>query len=179
MTPRTLVVLAVAVLALPGGPAAEEPHPSPAARPEGYAGDEACADCHEEEAAALAHRELPESPLGGGFVCETCHGPSAGHARTHGKAPVGRQDERGGCHAEKKGPFLFEHGSARVTGCAACHTLHGSASRHLLTHQRVAELCFSCHSQAPGFHNRFDLDTRCTNCHASIHGSDVSEFFLD
>ena len=62
--------------------------------------------------------------------------------------------------------------------CSACHTAHGSPNRHLLNFQAVAELCFSCHNMVPGFHARFTLETQCTNCHSTIHGSFLSPFFL-
>jgi hypothetical protein len=48
----------------------------------------------------------------------------------------------------------------------------------MLKFQRTAELCFSCHAQVPGFHSRFTLDTVCTNCHATVHGSNFDRFFL-
>lgn len=48
----------------------------------------------------------------------------------------------------------------------------------MLTFQAVAELCYSCHVAVPGFHSRFTLDTQCTNCHSSIHGSNLDPYFL-
>jgi hypothetical protein len=48
----------------------------------------------------------------------------------------------------------------------------------MLLFQNVAELCFSCHATVPGFHARFTLETQCTNCHSSIHGSNFDPFFL-
>jgi len=86
------------------------------------------------------------------------------------------------CHTDKGGPFVFEHGSVQVEGCVACHTPHGSINRHLLTFQSTGELCYSCHATVPGFHvgtpPRFTFATNCTNCHSSIHGSNLDPFFL-
>jgi len=48
----------------------------------------------------------------------------------------------------------------------------------MLTFQNVTDLCYSCHANAPSFHSRFTKDTRCTNCHSTIHGSNLSEVFL-
>ena len=40
------------------------------------------------------------------------------------------------CHADKQGPFVFEHAPLKIEGCSSCHTPHGSANAKLLT--RVA-----------------------------------------
>jgi len=29
------------------------------------------------------------------------------------------------CHADKQGPFVFEHAAARLEGCGSCHIAHG------------------------------------------------------
>jgi hypothetical protein len=48
----------------------------------------------------------------------------------------------------------------------------------MLKFQEVGALCFSCHTQVPGFHASFTLETNCANCHSSIHGSNFDRFFL-
>jgi DmsE family decaheme c-type cytochrome len=108
-----------------------------------------CVDCHKN------HEPSTRSRLGG-FNQETCYR----------------------CHTDKQGPFVYEHGAVRVEGCVACHDPHGSVNRHMLSHQNLAELCFSCHEDAPSFHTRFTSATNCTNCHSSIHGSQLDHFFL-
>jgi predicted CXXCH cytochrome family protein len=52
-----------------------------------------------------------------------------------------------------------------------CHTPHGSPNTNLLLVSEPA-LCLQCHA---GHHNGagLPLADRCTNCHGSIHGSDV------
>ena len=86
------------------------------------------------------------------------------------------------CHAEKRGPFLWEH--APVTdSCTLCHRPHGSNHPALLT-RRPPLLCQQCHSaaghpslaytsedidQSPG--DRFMLSRSCMNCHSQVHGS--------
>ena len=90
------------------------------------------------------------------------------------------------CHADKTGPFIFEHAASRAEGCGACHEPHGSPNRYLLTHQQEGALCYSCHAMVPQFHTgfgpggppRFGLDTVCTNCHATVHGSNLDRNFL-
>jgi DmsE family decaheme c-type cytochrome len=134
-----------------------------------------CAQCHADVFSLFSFNErhrLQEGVLD----CTTCHNPHAPASRLM----LGgfKQEQCIDCHADKGGPFVFEHGSVRVEGCTACHNPHGSPNRHQLLFQRTAELCFSCHATVPSFHSRFTLDTQCTNCHSSIHGSNFSPFFL-
>jgi len=134
-----------------------------------------CADCHVDVLAQFQFNErhrLQEGILD----CTSCHNP---HDVAQRVALGGfKQELCIGCHADKGGPFVFEHGSVKVEGCTACHTPHGSPNRHLLNFQSTAELCFSCHGVVPGFHARFTLETVCTNCHSSIHGSNFHPAFL-
>jgi DmsE family decaheme c-type cytochrome len=118
------------------------------------------------------HHRLQEGIL----ECTSCHNPHAAAPRTE----LGgfKQEACIKCHADKGGPFVFEHGSVIVEGCVACHSPHGSPNRHLLNFQKTAELCYSCHNMPPSFHSRFTLETQCTNCHSSIHGSNFDAFFL-
>jgi len=45
------------------------------------------------------------------------------------------------CHADKRGPFVFEHASVRVEGCMACHMPHGSTNAKLLKRPVVFTVC--------------------------------------
>jgi len=134
-----------------------------------------CAQCHGDVLAQFQfneHHRIEE-----GIVdCTSCHNPHEPQTRTM----LGgfKQQACITCHTDKGGPFVFEHGSVMVEGCVACHDPHAGANRHQLKFQRVAELCFSCHTEVPSFHSRFTLDTQCTSCHSSIHGSNFSPFFL-
>jgi DmsE family decaheme c-type cytochrome len=147
------------------------------------AGSRVCADCH---AAQLAEFEYNERHrLREGLLeCTSCHDPH--EPATRSLLGGFKQERCVGCHADKGGPFVFEHPASRTDGCTACHGAHGSPNRHMLAHQRVGELCFSCHAAVPSFHAgtnlaappRFGLDTQCTNCHSAIHGSNFDPFFL-
>lgn len=135
----------------------------------------ACSSCHGEVLAEFDFNErhrLREGILD----CADCHNPheSQGRMRLGGFKQQACID----CHADKGGPFVFEHGSQIVEGCTACHSPHGSPNRHLLSFQSVADLCYSCHNVVPGFHTRFDSTSACTNCHSTIHGSNLDSAFL-
>jgi len=134
-----------------------------------------CAECHTDVLTQFEFNErhrLQEGILD----CTSCHNPH--EPATRWQLGGFKQSQCIECHTDKGGPFVFEHGSVKVEGCVACHTPHGSPNRHLLTFQSVGELCFSCHAAVPGFHARFTVETVCTNCHSSIHGSNFDQFFL-
>lgn len=155
----------------------------PAAQAGAGARSAICFECHGEifaQFSATEHHRLHEGVL----ECVSCHDP---HASASRRLLGGfKQEQCGTCHADKTGPFVFEHGAVRAEGCTACHVPHGSPNRHLLAHQQVAELCYSCHAAVPQFHlgfapvgaPRFGLDTQCANCHSAIHGSNLDAFFL-
>lgn len=159
-------------------------HPVQAAGLTGLTGSSAlCVDCHAETASDFAFNERHRL-IEGILECTSCHDP---HARENRSLLGGfRQAQCASCHNDKSGPFIFEHAASRVEGCTACHSPHGSPNRHMLTHQRVGELCYTCHAEVPQFHAgfspvappRFNLDTQCVNCHVTIHGSNLDPAFL-
>ena len=87
------------------------------------------------------------------------------------------------CHAEKRGPFMWEHPPVQEN-CLVCHESHGSNHSKLLS-RKVPLLCQGCHIEGhPGSpytahhsfsgtasgRNRF-FARSCLNCHTNIHGS--------
>lgn len=136
-----------------------------------------CFSCHEDQFAEFKlneHHRLKEGILS----CVDCHDPHEPATRER----LGGFKDRTcfKCHKDKEGPFLFEHPAVQVEGCATCHEVHGSPNRHLLKNQRVADLCYSCHTARPGWHATFpDVhNTNCATCHSSIHGSNLSSKFV-
>jgi DmsE family decaheme c-type cytochrome len=129
---------------------------------------EACLQCHRKQQAESNlpyHHPVREAKMG----CADCHEPHGGTAANNLRAD-NLNELCFKCHAELEGPFTYQHAPV-VESCAKCHSPHGSAHRNLL---QVSEpmLCLQCH---PGHHNgaTISLLTRCTNCHSSIHGSDI------
>ncbi len=143
----------------------------------------ACYSCHQEIFTQFSFNEGHRLAQGA-VSCLSCHDA---HDVGQGMRLGGFQQEIcRDCHADKAGPFVFEHGASRVDGCEACHVPHGSPNRHMLTHQDNGALCYTCHAAVPQFHvgfapagaPRFGTDTVCTNCHVTIHGSNLDRNFL-
>jgi DmsE family decaheme c-type cytochrome len=141
-----------------------------------------CASCHREKVAKLdrsGHMPLRE----GKMDCSTCHSP-------HGSLNV-RQLRRGdsiaeactSCHADKRGPFLWEHAPSR-DGCTTCHDPHGSPNERMLV-TKPPILCQRCHIARQHPSTIYDgaaigaagapsiriYARSCVTCHSNIHGS--------
>jgi DmsE family decaheme c-type cytochrome len=94
------------------------------------------------------------------------------------------------CHADKQGPFVFEHEPVKIEGCSSCHIPHGGANVHMLRVSNVNLLCLQCHTNsapnaktggapaAPSFHSQQTFFKSCTLCHNQIHGSNFDPTFF-
>ena len=134
---------------------------------------EVCGQCHLQRKAQLmrsSHMPLRE----GKMVCTDCHNPH-GTPNPSQLIKPSVNETCYMCHAERRGPFLWEHPPA-VENCATCHEAHGSVNDRLL---KVTDprLCTQCHTSTrhpatPRDRNsRFFFNRSCTNCHSQIHGS--------
>ena len=130
-----------------------------------------CFQCHKDRRAQLfrsAHMPLRE----GKVVCGDCHNPhgSFTEALLRGSSV---NETCYTCHAEKRGPFLFEHAPVREN-CLNCHDPHGSVNEFLLKISRP-RLCSECHAFGHGLNtgpNAIQAISRaCQNCHTEIHGT--------
>ena len=145
-----------------------------------------CMDCHTE----VKHQfNLPfhHKVFEGAMKCSDCHNPHGGFELKQTRLATGADAACIKCHADKQGPFVYEHAPVKTDGCIACHTPHGSANPRLLITSRVAQLCLTCHSSAHGVgaeepagpqHNLNAQYANCTNCHIKIHGSRTNPVFF-
>jgi DmsE family decaheme c-type cytochrome len=134
---------------------------------------ELCASCHLIQRAQM-HRNAHMPVREGAMSCSSCHQP-------HGSVSPAlmRQDTVNdncySCHAEKRGPFLWEHAPVNES-CLNCHEPHGSTRPGMLKLSQP-RLCQQCHvasrhpSEARLPQNRFVIGQGCLNCHSNIHGS--------
>lgn len=141
--------------------------------------EETCLRCHTEQRKALFQRsthlfrtELRNTKVG----CTSCHNPHGGEGRKM-LASHTVNDVCYTCHAEKRGPFLWDHPPVRED-CMNCHSPHGSNNPKLLT-ARVGLLCQQCHIHMLPRHSTtagkpldiWSINRGCVNCHAQVHGS--------
>lgn len=140
-----------------------------------------CASCHANitnKMNRFNHMPVREDKM----LCSSCH-------NTHGSANVkmlktGTTVDQAcaSCHAEKRGPYLWEHAPV-ANSCVTCHDPHGT-SNDRMTVAKVPFLCQRCHvtSRHPptvydGFvfknsQNGNKITGRgCLICHSQIHGS--------
>jgi len=136
---------------------------------------EMCDRCHLDVKAAFSlpnHHPVPENKV----FCNDCHDPHGGGSAEKNLRKDTVKATCTQCHAEKEGPFLYEH--ADVTeDCSVCHTPHGSVNNKLLI-LREPYLCLQCHtshriSGATTTETKLAYYTRCTDCHSQIHGTDL------
>jgi DmsE family decaheme c-type cytochrome len=158
-----------------------------------------CFTCHKTQRAQtrrISTHPLAQTSLASSakMACSDCHNP---HGSTGPRMLVKNSvnDTCFTCHAEKRGPFLWEHAPVS-DDCTNCHTPHGSSTAPLLK-ARTPWLCQECHSgdhgaqvnsganlaagnvttinglQQPGAATpRAQSSARaCLNCHVLVHGS--------
>ena len=146
---------------------------------------ETCTQCHKQIKSQInkpSHHPIREGKVN----CSDCHNP---HGTTSEKNIIANSvnEQCYKCHAEKRGPFLWEHAPA-TENCLTCHTPHGSAHDKLLVAKRPY-LCQRCHSNSRHPGTLYGLSTAqagksvysalgsriyyrsCQNCHSQIHGS--------
>jgi DmsE family decaheme c-type cytochrome len=158
-----------------------------------------CFTCHQDIRAdtyKYSHHPIRE----GLVVCSDCHNPMGGPGDTKDLKEFTVNQTCYNCHADKRGPLLWEHQPVR-DNCLNCHTPHGSNQPRLMI-EPTSFLCSSCHSSEantsggafggghgvvaagpsgglrPGFNagsvffNSAPMSQRgCLNCHSQVHGS--------
>ena len=153
-----------------------------------------CFQCHKDRRAQqlrTAHMPMIE----GKMSCTSCHNPHGSAAETAMLREATINDTCYQCHADKRGPFLWEHAPVREN-CLNCHEPHGSMHAKLLV-VAPPRLCQRCHSPHGGAglggsaallgagavngtnsaastkagNLRYFAGGACLNCHTNIHGS--------
>ncbi|HMF97765.1 MAG TPA: DmsE family decaheme c-type cytochrome [Vicinamibacterales bacterium] len=140
---------------------------------------ETCESCHKQEAMKI--RKSGHMPVREGKMdCTSCHTPHGSNNVRMLKVGNSINEACASCHAEKRGPFLWEHAAGREN-CASCHDPHGSNNDRMLV-AKAPMLCQRCHvssrhpatiydaTQVANGSNRV-VGRACVNCHAQIHGS--------
>lgn len=104
---------------------------------------EVCFNCHKGERAQI-HRFSSHPIKEGKMSCGGCHNPHGAPGPKLLREPT-LNETCYLCHAEKRGPFLWEHQPVRED-CSICHTPHGSSHKPLLN-TRGPWLCQQCHQE--------------------------------
>jgi DmsE family decaheme c-type cytochrome len=142
-----------------------------------------CATCHRQIVGKLYrfnHMPVRE----GRIQCSSCHNV---HGSTNDRLlKVGAtiDDSCTSCHAEKRGPYLWEHAPV-ANACVTCHDPHGTNNDRMLV-AKQPYLCQRCHVTSrhpPTVYDGFLLKNSsnankiygrsCTVCHQEIHGSNA------
>lgn len=137
---------------------------------------ELCFSCHKKQASQFyraSHHPIRE----GKMTCSDCHNPHGTNTPKSVSADSVPENCYQ-CHAEKRGPFLWEHIPVRED-CMTCHEPHGTNHLKMLN-AKPPFLCQRCHSDVrhPGtLYDQTQINSNrlfnrsCTNCHSTIHGS--------
>jgi DmsE family decaheme c-type cytochrome len=156
---------------------------------------ETCVQCHAKEVNKV--HKSSHMPVGAQYgkkmECTTCHNPHGSQNVKMLKEGSSITEACASCHAEKRGPFLWEHAPVREN-CLQCHDPHGSNHEKLLV-SKQPYLCQRCHlntrhpgtlydlrntlagapvapSGGVGLSNRA-VEHACKNCHQNVHGGNA------
>lgn len=149
-----------------------------------------CATCHQPIVKRLNrfnHMPVRE----GKMQCSSCHNPHGSTNVKLLKAGTTVDEACTSCHAEKRGPYLWEHAPV-ANSCVTCHDPHGSNNDRMLV-AKSPYICQRCHVTSrhpPTIYDGYLLNNSqnankiygkgCVNCHQQIHGSNHpnGQFFL-
>lgn len=145
--------------------------------------NEICFECHK-DVRFDANRQSHHPIIEGKVSCSDCHNPH-GTMEDSMVSADSRNQLCYKCHAEKRGPFIWEHPPVEED-CGICHESHGSRYNKLLT-TKTPNLCQDCHDwsrhpgtpydNAAGFSgedaSHYLIARDCMNCHSNIHGSNA------
>lgn len=144
---------------------------------------ETCATCHRaivNKQHRFAHMPVRE----GAMQCTSCHNVHGSSNVRLLKAGTTIDESCQTCHADKRGPYLWEHAPV-AESCVTCHDPHGTNNERMLV-SKTPFLCQRCHVTArhpPTVYEGYLLNNSsngnkisgraCLNCHTMIHGSNA------
>jgi len=116
----------------------------------------------------------------GAISCSSCHNVHGSTNVKLLKTGTTVDESCASCHAEKRGPYLWEHAPV-ANACVTCHDPHGSNNDRMLA-AKQPYLCQRCHVTSrhpPTVYEGFTLQNStnankifgrsCTSCHQQIH----------
>lgn len=137
-----------------------------------------CGSCHRDKVSKLdrsGHMPVRE----GKMQCTSCHNVHGSTNTRLLRKGDSIAESCASCHADKRGPFLWEHAPGR-DGCTTCHDPHGSSNERMLV-AKPPIMCQRCHVATRHPSTIYDAalvqtsarvySRSCVTCHASIHGS--------
>jgi DmsE family decaheme c-type cytochrome len=120
----------------------------------------------------------------GKMSCSSCHNVHGSTNVRLLKAGTTLDESCVSCHAEKRGPFLWEHAPVSES-CTTCHDPHGSNNDRMLIAKQPF-LCQRCHVTSrhpPTVYEGYLLQNSqnankifgrsCLSCHQQVHGSNA------
>lgn len=150
-----------------------------------------CATCHRAQVIkterAVTHMPVRE----GKMSCSSCHNPHGSISNVKAlRTGSSIAESCISCHAEMRGPVLWEHAPVREN-CATCHDPHGTSNDRMLV-ARLPMLCQRCHIATRHPATIYDnkaitvnksnrmFGRSCVNCHSNVHGSNhpSGQFFM-
>ena len=142
-----------------------------------------CSTCHR----AITNRQhrFNHMPVReGAMTCTSCHNPHGSTNVRMLKAGTTIDESCTSCHADKRGPYLWEHAPVSES-CITCHEPHGSNNDRMLV-SKEPFLCQRCHVTSrhpPTVYEGYLLQNSsngnkifgrsCTVCHQMVHGSNA------
>lgn len=145
-----------------------------------------CFQCHNEVKPDFSlpfHHKVEE----GVIDCTDCHDAHGSSEESTLRASTWQFIMCTKCHTPTAGPFVYVHPAMKAAGCTFCHYSHGGPNRKLLIQADVNKICLQCHLPSPNpgaglpvvpEHTQSTQSRSCISCHASIHGSNISDVFL-
>lgn len=142
---------------------------------------ELCASCH--RAIVNKQNRFNHMPVREGKMsCASCHNVHGSSNQKLLKTGTTVDESCTSCHAEKRGPYMWEHAPV-ADSCTTCHDPHGSNNDRMLV-AKQPYLCQRCHVTSrhpPTVYEGYLIKNSqnankmwgrsCVVCHQMVHGS--------